>query len=415
MQAINNRKMNWTNKIVSKMQTLLFFTGFFMALLACKKEAGNAAGGPVTPATDTVPALATVKSWLVDKNATEQTAALFYGLKKTAKTNILFGHQDATKRGYGWANEEGQPYQPLKSDVKEVTGVYPAVYGWDFNFVAGNETGAWFNYENTKLQELVTGAYNRGGVNTFAWHYQNPVSGGSFYWNSSPVPAVNKIIPGGTHHAVFKNDLKKIAVFAKSLIGADGKLVPLIFRPFHEFDGDWFWWGKAHCTADEYKTLYQFTVSYLRDSLNVRNFLYAWSPDRNFTSQTTLLERFPGNAFVDVVGTDNYEDLKSGVPVMVASGKLKLISDYAKANNKIAALTETGLNKVSQTDWYTTTLLKVLTAQKLELSYVLVWANRNDSYWTPYVGHPAAQDFILFKNNGYVLFGDQLPKLYQLK
>jgi mannan endo-1,4-beta-mannosidase len=71
---------------------------------------------------------------------------LFYQLKKTSRTATLFGHQDDTKRGYGWANEQGQPYQPLKSDVKEVTGAYPVVFGWDYNFMAGPGTGAWLNY-----------------------------------------------------------------------------------------------------------------------------------------------------------------------------------------------------------------------------------------------------------------------------
>ncbi|HYO21620.1 MAG TPA: hypothetical protein VER36_04385, partial [Flavisolibacter sp.] len=88
-----------------------------MVLLSCsKKGSDNTGGGGPTPAPtpaptpDTIPSLATVKGWLVDKNATEQTAALFYNLKKVSKTNILFGHQDATKRGVTnasteWANE----------------------------------------------------------------------------------------------------------------------------------------------------------------------------------------------------------------------------------------------------------------------------------------------------------------------
>ena len=398
---------------------MIVVTLFFISCAkVTKSDSGGGGGGGTNPppvVADTVPSLVTIRSWLVDKNATEQTAALFYKLKKTARTNILFGHQDDTKRGYGWANEEGQPYQPMKSDVKEVTGAYPAVYGWDFNFIAGRGTGSWFNYENVKSHDLVVDAYNRGGVNTFSWHYDNPVSGGGFYWSSSPVEAVSKIIPGGSHHEIYKNDLKKITAFAKSVIGADGKLVPFIFRPFHEFDGDWFWWGKAHCTADQYKALYQFTVTYLRDSQNVHNLLYAWSPDRNFSTQSALLERYPGDEYIDVVGSDNYEDLKPGVAVSIASNKLKILSDYAKSNNKVAALTETGLDKVSQSDWYTNTLLKVLTTQKLELAYALVWTNRTDSYWTPYVGHPAAPDFINFKNNGYVLFSDKIPVMYKLQ
>ena len=137
--------------------------------------------------------------------------------------------------------------------------------------------------------------------------------------------AVSKILPGGSHHDVYKTSLTEVADFAKTLIGADGKLVPVIFRPFHEFDGGWFWWGAPHCTVEQYKQLYQFTVTYLRDILGVRNFLYAWSPDKNFTSQLQYLERYPGDAFVDVVGSDNYGDLSDASNPVVASNKYKIV------------------------------------------------------------------------------------------
>lgn len=51
-----------------------------------------------------------------------------------------------------------------------------------------------------------------------------------------------QIIPGASHHENYKAILRTIADLAKSTKGNDGNLVPLIFRPYHEFDGDWFWW-----------------------------------------------------------------------------------------------------------------------------------------------------------------------------
>jgi mannan endo-1,4-beta-mannosidase len=393
--------------------------------IACRKEPASNGAPDTTPATppitDTLPSMATVRSWLVDKNATDETAALFYNLKKISRTNILFGHQDDTKRGVvsasaQWANE--QQFQPVpreKSDVKDITGAYPAVYGHDFIHIANFATGAWFDYEKQIAHDLTVDAYNRGGINTYAWHYANPVSQGSFYWNTDPTEAVSKIIPGGSHHNVYRNSLKQVADFAKSLIGADGKSIPVIFRPFHEFDGSWFWWGAGHCTPEQYKTLYQFTVTYLRDSLGVHNFLYAWSPDKNFNAEAQYLERYPGDAYVDLVGTDNYGDIGANATPAIASNKLKIVSDYAKSKNKIAALTETGLQNLTQPDWYTQTLLKVLQYQKLELAYVLVWANTKDGYWTPYPGHPAETDFKTFKNNAYPVFGDKLINVYKIQ
>src|ERR1700733_5341736 len=60
-----------------------------------------------------------------DKKATKETINLYHNLKKLAGRGILFGHQDDLAYGVGWK------YIPGKSDIKEVTGDYPAVYGWE--------------------------------------------------------------------------------------------------------------------------------------------------------------------------------------------------------------------------------------------------------------------------------------------
>ena len=78
---------------------------------------------------------------------------------------------------------------------------------------------------------------------------------------------VKHILPGGSRHETFKSDLKIIADFAHNAKNHVGELIPIIFRPWHEFDGNWFWWGRNHCTVEEFKELYRFTVTYLRDSL----------------------------------------------------------------------------------------------------------------------------------------------------
>ncbi|KQM69298.1 hypothetical protein ASE74_04615 [Pedobacter sp. Leaf216] len=400
-------------------------TACSLVLFACKKNAEIVehqipAVTSILPI-GTVPNVAKVKTWLVDKNATDETASLFYNLKQSAKTNVLFGHQDDTKRGVTnaatqWANEQQFSGVPTtQSDVKTLTGSYPAVYGYDFLHMTNFSAGNWFDYEKSIARTLTIEAYNRGGINTYSWHYANPVSKGSFYWADSPVSAVDQVLPGGTANEPFKASLKIVADYAKTLIGADGKLVPIIFRPFHEMDGSWFWWGSGHCTPAQYIAIYQYTVKYLRDDLGVRNFLYAWSPDRNFNSQSQYLSYYPGDDYVDLIGTDNYEDMKANVSPAIAASKFKIVSDYAKAHNKLAALTETGLQNLTRSDWFTQQLLKSLKNQNLEFAYALLWANTKDAYWTPYAGHPAASDFMNFKNDGFVLFGDRMPSVYQIK
>jgi len=102
-------------KINRNLFTVTIFLSLF--LFGCKKNdvfTDKPGEGEVFIRIVPAPGLATIRSWLVDKNATEQTAALFYNLKTSSGTGVLFGHQDDTKRGLNtsgseWANEEHLP------------------------------------------------------------------------------------------------------------------------------------------------------------------------------------------------------------------------------------------------------------------------------------------------------------------
>jgi mannan endo-1,4-beta-mannosidase len=283
-------------------------------------------------------------SQLADTKATSETKALYTNLKLLSKHHILFGHQHAMEYGHGWNGNDSN----RRSDVQSVTGSHPAVIGVDFMDVFGKYDSL-VDKRKESLRKNIAATYNRGGITTISWHYSNPASAGDFYWKDSvSVAAVKLIIPGGSHHEKYKQVLKDIAAFASSVKGNDGKLVPMIFRPYHEFDGDWFWWGAAHCTADEFKTLWRFTVSYLRDTMNVHNFIYAFSPDNKFDSEADYLKRYPGDKFVDIVGVDNYGDWGRDGKYNLAAGikKLQIIDAYARKANKLAAFTETGLESI---------------------------------------------------------------------
>ena len=349
---------------------------------------------------------------LIDANSTKETKALAKNLKKLSEKHILFGHQHATEYGHGWYGDEN------RSDVRSVTGSHPAVIGVDFSGLSGRPDA---EIQKTKkdLQKTITDTYNRGGVITISWHFNNPVSATNFYWNDSTAsPAVKYIIPGGTHHEKYKTILKTIADVANIAKGKDGRLVPMIFRPYHEFDGDWFWWGRAHCTIDEFKTLWRFTVSYLRDSLHVHNFIYAFSPDNRFLTEEQYLERYPGDEWVDMVGVDNYGDWGRDGKYNLDAGikKLKIVSDYAGKAGKLAAFTETGLESIPNTTWWTETLLNSLKKEKLKLAYVLVWRNDTKSpthYYAPFPGQISEPDFIKFYKDPYTLFENDLKNIYK--
>lgn len=352
---------------------------------------------------------------LIDANATKETKALYHNLHKLARKHILFGHQHATEYGHGWSGEAN------RSDVKSVSGSHPAVIGVDFSGLSGRSPEA---IERTKesLRQQIIDTYDRGGVTTVAWHFSNPVTPQTgFYWKDSvSAPAVSKLISGGSHHQQYKAILQTLGSLATSVKGKDGKLVPMVFRPYHEFDGGWFWWGKPHCSRDEFVSLWRFTVSYLRDSLQVHNFIYAFSPDCLFKTEADYLDRYPGDEWVDMLGVDNYADFGRNGRYNVSAGiaKLKIVSDYARKVGKLAAFTETGLESIPDTTWWTTTLLKALKTEKIQLAYVLVWRNDIRSpthYYAPYPGQASAPDFIRFYQDPYTLFESDLPNLYRRK
>jgi mannan endo-1,4-beta-mannosidase len=349
---------------------------------------------------------------LIDAKATKETKALYKNLKALAEKHILFGHQHATEYGHGWAGDAN------RSDVKSVTGSHPAVIGIDFSGLSGRPDSL-IQRTKKELEKTIADTYDRGGVTTISWHFINPASGGGFYWvDTISKPAVKLIIPGGTHHDIYKKILSTVGGLANSTKGKDGKLVPMIFRPYHEFDGDWFWWGRAHCTVDEFKTLWKFTVSYLRDSLHVHNFIYAFSPDNRYFTEEQYLERYPGDEWVDMVGVDNYGDWGRDGKYNLDAGikKLKIISDYAEKTGKLAAFTETGLESIPNTTWWTETLLKSLKKDKIKLAYVLVWRNDTRSpthYYAPFPGHVSEQDFIKFYKDPYTLSETDLKGIYK--
>ncbi len=105
----------------------------------------------------------------MDENATAETRTLFFRLRQIAQTRMLFGHQDSTAYGVDWSGDAE------RSDVKDVTGSFPAVYGWDVGHIGGERSLDRVDFGH--LKQLIRDAHERGGINTISWHMSNPVTG----------------------------------------------------------------------------------------------------------------------------------------------------------------------------------------------------------------------------------------------
>lgn len=365
--------------------------------LSCRKSEKQAIPQPVL-----LPLIEPVER-PVDTLLTDETKALWISLKQLKGKGIIFGQQDAAIVGIDWKFDEN------RSDVKTLTGTHPALHGYELAGI-GNEANT-DSIPFTLIRSRIVDVYNRGGVNTITWHMNNPVTGGTA-WDITP--AVSQLFPDSSLEEPYKDLLKEVAEFFKSLETEEGDLVPVIFRPFHEGNGNWFWWGKGRCTPDEYKRLWQITVSYLRDTFNVHNLLYAYSTDM-FDSRQQYLERYPGDEWVDIMGCENYWDFQSGTSISNGIAQLRMLVEMADERKKMAALTECGFNGIPVRNWWTQFLFKPIREDSLarNISYLMVWRNAHlKQYYTPYQGQKSAADFILFEQDTFSLFEKDLPDLY---
>lgn len=349
------------------------------------------------------------KKSLVDKDATPATQALYRNMEASMQKGIMIGHQDDLAYGHSWYAKPGA------SDVKAVAGDYPAVTGWELGQV---ETGADRNLDSVYFSDMkryIRQVYERGGINTVSWHAGN-IATGKTAWDCGQDSVVRSLLPDGSNHQRFLKYLDRVAAFFMDLKDKNGELIPVIFRMYHEHTGSWFWWGAKQCTATEYNELYRMTVQYLRDLKGVHNLLYAFSP-ADIATEADFLSRYPGDAWVDIIGFDTYaygtgqKDI-GNYKTKINNG-LSVVAKYAGKAGKIPVLSETGMEGVKLKNYFTQVLLPVI--QNYKFSYVLFWRNAFDKpehFYVPYPGHESAADFVKMANTKGVLLNKEIIPMY---
>lgn len=368
---------------------------------------------------------------LVDSNATDSAKALaayLSGLQKDDK--VLFGHQNSTFRS---VRDNG-----ATSDVKDVTGSEAGLFGIDTLSLAGTECAT----ENPLQASIAASekAYKGGSIISLSCHMPNFTSTKitatgdkdhpynfskcDFAESKDLTPCADYILEDGAYNAQYNAYLDIIAEYALAL---QNENVPILFRPFHENSGGWFWWGTS-TSADSYRAIWRYMVNYLQ-AKGVHNMLYVYSPNGPIDSETDYLSRFPGDAYVDVLGFDFYDDYAdadkyTGDTYFEALAKsCDVVANLAKNKNKIPAIAETGIritgagkdslmvtgNPTKGKDWYNKL---VNTAVDHNIPYFLLWANfSSENFFIPYkfndtMGQEMINEFISAYNNDHSIFGN---------
>jgi mannan endo-1,4-beta-mannosidase len=333
-----------------------------------------------------------------DPKATKETVRLYEKMLYAIQKGIMIGHQDDLVYGHSWKTEGA-------SDVKQTSGDYPAVFGWE---LADVELGNSSSIDGVAFVEIRNGikwVSSHGGINTISWHCNNPLTGKNA-WDVSSKLVVKSVLPGGEKNAVFVEMLDHLADFFLSLKDAKGKFIPVVFRPWHEHTGSWFWWGQNLCTSQEYISLWKYTVNHLNQR-GVHHIIYAYSSSGGFNNAAEYLERYPGDEIVDLLGFDEYQNGMAGkenYQKSIAKG-MNILIPVAKEHNKIAILAETGLESIPDPKWWTKTLWPAI--KDYPIAYVLFWRNAYDKpthFFAPYPGQASEADFKEFEKINRTLF-----------
>jgi mannan endo-1,4-beta-mannosidase len=325
---------------------------------------------------------------LVDKDATPETRQLAVRLKSLVQKGFMLGQQNATTEGVGWQNQG----DGFCGDVCKVTKLHPAVYGWDFSDVFEKDE----TYKQA-LREKMIQVYEAGGINEISWHMINPVTRGNY---EDKTFACARILSGGDLNGEFLNWMDQFAYFLKQLKTKDGTPIPVIFRPWHEPNATWFWWGIEVCSSDHYKELWSATLERLRDVDQVHQLLWAysynWVPGEN-------LGQWPGDDKLDIIGIDFYFlPLISSFQPALFKRQLNSLAEKAREKGKIAAVTEMGYQKemgyqdLPGKKFWSSTFLNTMDSEEIAhgISYVLFWRNTSkDHYFLPYPGDVSVEDF----------------------
>ncbi len=310
---------------------------------------------------------------------------------------IAYGHQDDPPYGHSWKVEDWETDPLDRSDVKDVTGYYPLVMGFDLGDI---EHGASENLDGVPfglIRKAALQHIERGGIVTLSWHPDNILTGGDA-WDVSSDQVVKSVLPGGEKHAEFMEWLRRGADFVESLGN-----VAVIFRPWHENTGSWFWWGAKLCTTQEFIELFRMTWVYFVKDRGLTNLVWCYSPDGWASDIEGYMERYPGDEFVDLLGLDTYayteyESKESAVRFTEClKTDLASLNAVSVEHRKPICLSETGLEGIPDPKWWTEVLYPAV--KDFPITYLLTWRNAWDKpghFYGPWKGYAGEEDFKAF-------------------
>lgn len=187
-------------------------------------------------------------------------------------------------------------------------GALPAVFGLDFGFSPRGTLD-----DITHRQQIVNACiyYHRmGAVITLMWHAVRPIEREPVSFRESVQGELSEaewrdlVTPGTRIHERWKAQVDVIAWHLRQL---QRERVPVLWRPYHEMNGGWFWWGKKE-GPDGYAKLWRMLYRRLVDFHGLDNLIWVWNANCLGPNRGPYADYFPGHDVVDILATDFYGD-----------------------------------------------------------------------------------------------------------
>jgi len=167
--------------------------------------------------------------------------------------------------------------------IQAMTGKLPAIRGLDFIQYGG-------------VAQRAIDWWGRGGISNIRWHWGAPTHGEGYEASQVAVDIDRVLTPGTPEYAAMLASLDRTAAELTKLRDAN---VPVLWTPYHELNGNWFWWGKE--TPEQFVRLWRFMFEYFDGEKQLNNLIwvlgYTGNPDGDW---------YPGDEYVDIAGADSY-------------------------------------------------------------------------------------------------------------
>ncbi len=259
-------------------------------------------------------------------------------------------------------------------EIYSWTGQRPKIYACDYAqgwSTAQNPTDLIDYSCNNTLKELFN---KEGGLVQISNHLPSPVPGNGGGLNDQIQNSeYAKILEEG--HAIRSRWLSILDEVAAGLMDLQDAGVTVIYRPLHEMNGEWFWWGNTGYNANDaarrdlYKLVYADMFNYFTNVKGLNNLIWVYSPD---AKRDFKLEFYPGYQIVDVVGLDVYTDSPTDSDVI--SG-YNLLTGLGKP----FSFAEIGPDTATQGNYDYKSLIEAISSHYPETTYFLAW----NSVWSP--------------------------------